>query len=221
MRGIDSAAEAVLRYRRPDPSCWETVVEAVCEGSPSRDASTALVQAGRAVAGQADRIAGSLAELLRFSVPTSGHTVQVHAFALAGLGDVRALPALPHPPCPRWSGSWRRPTPTTPCASSAGSGPPRPARRTGWPRTRPDVIPARPATTRGAPPGRTGRSPGTRPSPSTCAARPRSASGRSAPLLRGILAAEKRLGQPLAGRRILADGLYVRTLAEALARIAP
>ncbi|MER6316046.1 hypothetical protein ABT237_20010 [Streptomyces sp. NPDC001581] len=94
MRRIDSAAEAVLRYRRPDPSCWETVVEAVCEGSPSWDASAALVQAGRAVAGQADRIAGSLAELLRFFVPTSGHTVQVHAFALAGLGDVRALPAL-------------------------------------------------------------------------------------------------------------------------------
>ncbi|MFF4428873.1 hypothetical protein ACFYZ4_06845 [Streptomyces sp. NPDC001513] len=54
-----------------------------------------------------------------------------------------------------------------------------------------------------------------------CGAAPCSASGRSAPLLRGILAAEKRLGQPLAGRRILADGLYVRTLAEALARIDP
>ncbi|MER6198654.1 hypothetical protein ABT234_14975 [Streptomyces sp. NPDC001586] len=204
MRGIDSAAEAVLRYRRPDPSCWETVVEAVCEGSPSRDASAALVQAGHAVAGQADRIAGSLAELLRFSVPTSGHTVQVHAFALAGPGDVRALPALPHPPCPRWSGSWRRPTPTTPCASSAGRDPctgRNHPRRAAWAHWKVTGDPALALD--------------------VCGAAPCSASGRSAPLLRGILAAEKRLGQPLAGRRILADGLYVRALAEALARIDP
>ncbi|MEU9164288.1 hypothetical protein AB0D29_28965 [Streptomyces sp. NPDC048424] len=88
MRPLDPAVKAVFRQRRPDPACWDVVVDAVCSRESSYDADLALVQAGRAVAGHADRIAGSLAG------PLTGHTAQAHAFALAGLGDVRALPAL-------------------------------------------------------------------------------------------------------------------------------
>ncbi|WP_412078171.1 hypothetical protein ACLF6K_29845 [Streptomyces xanthophaeus] len=95
MRRLDSAVEAVFRYRRPDPWCWEAVVEAVCTGSASsRHADSAMLQAGPAVSGHADRIAHALDRLLRGFARTSGRAIQLHAFALAGMGDVRALPAL-------------------------------------------------------------------------------------------------------------------------------
>ncbi|MBT2403633.1 MULTISPECIES: hypothetical protein [unclassified Streptomyces] len=93
MRRLGSAVEAVLRYRRPDPWCWEVVVAAVCGRETHWDADDAMVQAGRAVSVHADRIAESLGKELNGFV-RSGHTIKVHALALAGMGDLRALPAL-------------------------------------------------------------------------------------------------------------------------------
>ncbi|WP_158754577.1 hypothetical protein [Streptomyces sp. NRRL F-2580] len=89
-----SAAETVLRRRRPDPSCWDAVVDAVCSRKSSYDDDHALVQAGPAVSRHADRIAASLRQQQGFSGTAVGHRVQVLALALAGTGDLRALPAL-------------------------------------------------------------------------------------------------------------------------------
>ncbi|WKD34945.1 hypothetical protein [Streptomyces xanthophaeus] len=58
--------------------------------------------------------------------------------------------------------------------------------------------------------------PGTSPRSSQTAA-----AAAAAPLLGRILAQEERLGHPFTGVRILADAAYVRTLTEALERIAP
>ncbi|MFJ6481473.1 hypothetical protein ACIQK6_15305 [Streptomyces sp. NPDC091682] len=91
---MDSAVEAVHRYRRPDPACWDVVVEAVCSEASSYDADKALVQAGRAVARHADRIAEDLRRHQGSFGTAVGHDVQARALALAGMGDLRALPAL-------------------------------------------------------------------------------------------------------------------------------
>nr|WSW59407.1 hypothetical protein OG513_12900 [Streptomyces sp. NBC_00998] len=82
-----SAVKAVIRYRRPDPECWEVVVRAACNplGS-SWDAAKTVAQAGSAVSGHADRLAKALATRLG--------NVEELALALAGMGDLRALPAL-------------------------------------------------------------------------------------------------------------------------------
>ncbi|MGW4508522.1 hypothetical protein ACWENO_28170 [Streptomyces sp. NPDC004436] len=97
MRRLDSAVDAVLRQRRPDPACWDAVVDAVCEDSESWRADGVLVQAGPAVARHADRIAASLRRKQGRYGTAVGHGVQVRAFALAGMGDLRALPALGAP----------------------------------------------------------------------------------------------------------------------------
>ncbi|MET9961437.1 hypothetical protein ABZ128_20675 [Streptomyces sp. NPDC006326] len=87
MRTLGSAVKAVVRYRRPDPRCWEVVVTAVCDHVPdSWDAARAVAQAGPAVSAHADRIAEALDKRLG--------RVEELALALAGMGDVRALPAL-------------------------------------------------------------------------------------------------------------------------------
>ncbi|MFE6842398.1 hypothetical protein [Streptomyces sp. NPDC057686] len=87
MRTLGSAVKAVYRYRRPDPKCWEVVVAAVCDQVPdSWDAARAVAQAGPAVSVHADRIAEALDKRLG--------RVEELALALAGMGDVRALPAL-------------------------------------------------------------------------------------------------------------------------------
>ncbi|MFD7785209.1 hypothetical protein ACFV4Q_19190 [Streptomyces nojiriensis] len=81
------ATKAVYRYRRPEPWCWDAVVKAVCDvKSAGLDADHAVTQAGPAVSAHADRIAVALD--LRTG-PVSALTL-----ALAGMGDVRALPAL-------------------------------------------------------------------------------------------------------------------------------
>ncbi|MFD7085759.1 hypothetical protein [Streptomyces sp. NPDC059918] len=87
MRSTGSAVKAVIRYRRPDPECWAVVVRAACNplGS-SWDAAKAVAQAGPAVSGHADRLARALATRLG--------NVEELAVALAGTGDLRALPAL-------------------------------------------------------------------------------------------------------------------------------
>ncbi|MEU6214153.1 hypothetical protein ABZ891_30190 [Streptomyces sp. NPDC047023] len=94
MRRLDSAVDAVLRQRRPDPACWDAVVDAVCEDSESWRADGVLVQAGPAVARHADRIAASLRRTQGRYGTAVGHGVQVRTLALAGMGDLRALPAL-------------------------------------------------------------------------------------------------------------------------------
>ncbi|MFD7257097.1 hypothetical protein [Streptomyces sp. NPDC059874] len=94
MRRLDDAVKAVFRYRRPDPWCWKAVVTAACDREPNWDADAAMAQAGRAVAAHADRIAESLDKRLRRIVRASGHSAEANALALAGMGDVRALPAL-------------------------------------------------------------------------------------------------------------------------------
>lgn len=96
VRRLNVAVEAVFRYRRrrPEPWCWEAVVTAACDREANRDVDAAMTQAGRAVAAHADRIAESLDKRLRLIVRASGHSIEVHALALAGMGDVRALPAL-------------------------------------------------------------------------------------------------------------------------------
>ncbi|WP_327131812.1 hypothetical protein OG311_12165 [Streptomyces sp. NBC_01343] len=124
MRSTGSAVKAVVRYRRPDPECWEVVVRAACNplGS-SWDAAKAVAQAGPAVSGHADRLARALATRL-------GNGEEL-ALALAGMGDIRALPALRHIAedgriplnvrWPRWApgpgcgtgSSTSRPSPTT------------------------------------------------------------------------------------------------------------
>ncbi|MFI1154291.1 hypothetical protein [Streptomyces sp. NPDC020817] len=87
MRSTGSAVKAVVRYRRPDPECWTVVVRAACNplGS-SWDAAKAVAQAGPAVSRHADRLARALATRLG--------NVEELAVALAGTGDLRALPAL-------------------------------------------------------------------------------------------------------------------------------
>ncbi|MYT25288.1 hypothetical protein GTW69_34320 [Streptomyces sp. SID7760] len=79
--------KAGVRYRRPGPECWDAVVTAVCEDTHhSWDAAKALAQAGTAVSIHADRIAKALDER---------HDRQAElAAALAGMGDVRAVPHL-------------------------------------------------------------------------------------------------------------------------------
>ncbi|MET9570030.1 hypothetical protein ABZY34_12955 [Streptomyces virginiae] len=85
---LAEATKAVFRHRRPEPWCWAVVVEAACDGThTSRDADQAVSQAGPAVSAHADLIAESLG---RGSV----YRDNVLALALAGMGDVRALPAL-------------------------------------------------------------------------------------------------------------------------------
>ncbi|MGW6981916.1 hypothetical protein ACWGE1_21145 [Streptomyces sp. NPDC054932] len=91
---MDSAVDAVYRYRRPDPACWDVVVEAVCSQESSYDADNALVQAGRAVTRHADRIAQDLRRQQGYFRTPADRGVQVRALALAGMGDLRALPAL-------------------------------------------------------------------------------------------------------------------------------
>ncbi|MFI7353739.1 hypothetical protein ACIBTP_07300 [Streptomyces avidinii] len=94
MSELDSAVEAVLRQRRPDPRCWDIVVEAACGESSSLGADRALVQAGPAIARHADRIAADLRRQQGPFGTAVGHGVSVRALALAGTGDLRALPAL-------------------------------------------------------------------------------------------------------------------------------
>ncbi|MGZ9930617.1 hypothetical protein ACXNSR_12045 [Streptomyces sp. NC-S4] len=93
---MDAAVEAVQRYRRPDPACWDVVVEAVCSEASSYDADYTLIQAGTAVTRHADRIAEDLRRHQGSFGTAVGHGVHVRAFALAGMGDLRALPALRH-----------------------------------------------------------------------------------------------------------------------------
>ncbi|MFB7056378.1 hypothetical protein ACFCXT_25055 [Streptomyces vinaceus] len=82
-----SAVKAVVRYRRPGPECWDAVVTAACgETSHTWDAAKAVAQAGPAVSPHADRIAEALGE-------RRGRGSEF-ASALAGVGDLRALPAL-------------------------------------------------------------------------------------------------------------------------------
>ncbi|MEU7728333.1 hypothetical protein AB0B78_24315 [Streptomyces sp. NPDC040724] len=94
MRRLDLAVEAVYRYRRPDPACWDAVVEAVCSRESSYHADRALVQAGQAVARHADRIAASLRQGRGFYGTAVDRDVEVLALALAGTGDPRGVPAL-------------------------------------------------------------------------------------------------------------------------------
>ncbi|MFE2877206.1 hypothetical protein ACFXG6_22170 [Streptomyces roseus] len=87
MRSAGSAVEAVYRYRRPGPECWDAVVTAACGDTRHQwDAAKAVAQAGPAVAVHADRIAKALDE-------RTEHRDEL-ASALAGVGDLRALPAL-------------------------------------------------------------------------------------------------------------------------------
>ncbi|MEV0990553.1 hypothetical protein [Streptomyces sp. NPDC049949] len=87
MRSTGSAVKAVVRYRRPDPQCWEAVVKAACNPlGGTWDAAKAVAQAGPAVSGHADRLARALATRLG--------NVDELASALAGMGDLRALPVL-------------------------------------------------------------------------------------------------------------------------------
>ncbi|MFJ7585966.1 hypothetical protein ACIQZO_00930 [Streptomyces sp. NPDC097617] len=87
MIGLAAATKAVFRYRRPRPWCWEVVVKAVCdETHAGRDADLAVTQAGPAVSAHADRIAVSLGKGLG--------PVDALTLALAGMGDLRALPGL-------------------------------------------------------------------------------------------------------------------------------
>ncbi|MFI6148853.1 hypothetical protein [Streptomyces sp. NPDC051109] len=87
MRSTGSAVKAVVRYRRPDPQCWKVVVRAACNPlGGTWDAAKAVAQGGPAVSGHADRLARALATRLG--------NVEELALALAGMGDLRALPAL-------------------------------------------------------------------------------------------------------------------------------
>ncbi|MFJ2593277.1 hypothetical protein [Streptomyces erythrochromogenes] len=90
----DPAVETVFRERRPDPSCWDAVVDAVCSEESSYDAERVLIQAGAAVARHADRIAVDLRRQQGAFGTAVGHGMGVRALALAGVGDLRALPAL-------------------------------------------------------------------------------------------------------------------------------
>ncbi|MET9839326.1 hypothetical protein ABZZ01_16225 [Streptomyces virginiae] len=88
MSALDEATEAVYRYRRPEPWCWEVVVKAVCgDAHTSWAADHAVFQADGAVAAHADLIAESLGH-------GSAYTDRLLTLALAGMGDLRALPAL-------------------------------------------------------------------------------------------------------------------------------
>ncbi|MGW2275469.1 hypothetical protein [Streptomyces yangpuensis] len=66
----------------------------MCSQAPSYDAERVLVQAGPAVARHADRIAADLRRQQGSFGTAVGHGVAVRALALAGAGDLRALPAL-------------------------------------------------------------------------------------------------------------------------------
>ncbi|MFJ6784198.1 hypothetical protein [Streptomyces yangpuensis] len=94
MTGPGPAVRAVLRQRRPDPACWDAVVDAVCTEGPSYGAEQVLVQAGAAVARHADRIARDLRRQQGLFGTAVGHGVAARALALVGAGDLRALPAL-------------------------------------------------------------------------------------------------------------------------------
>ncbi|CAM5421413.1 hypothetical protein SAVIM338S_02316 [Streptomyces avidinii] len=93
-KGLEHAIREVFRHRRPEPWCWAAVVEAVCAGEANGDANAATAQAGPAVSGHADLIADRLDELLGGFARTRGYSIEVLALALAGMGDVRALPGL-------------------------------------------------------------------------------------------------------------------------------
>ncbi|MER6486022.1 hypothetical protein ABT264_21015 [Streptomyces virginiae] len=90
----DAAVETVLRKRWPDPACWDAVVDAVCSRESSYDADQVLIQAGTAIARHADRIAVDLRRQQGSFGTAVGRGVTVRALALAGTGDLRALPAL-------------------------------------------------------------------------------------------------------------------------------
>ncbi|MFK0253156.1 hypothetical protein [Streptomyces sp. NPDC090445] len=82
----------MLRLRRPSPAAWGTIVEAACgDAEDYWRARDVLVQAGRAAAPYADRIAARLDDLLR---DPHDYLIGQLAFPLAGVGDVRAMPAL-------------------------------------------------------------------------------------------------------------------------------
>ncbi|NXY94776.1 hypothetical protein HYE82_10300 [Streptomyces sp. BR123] len=83
----------MLRLRRPRPAAWDTIVEAACCGSPEVywSAQQVIVQAGRAAAPYADRLAARLDGLLR---GTEDYLIADLAVALAGVGDVRAMAGL-------------------------------------------------------------------------------------------------------------------------------
>ncbi|MFB7175409.1 hypothetical protein ACFCYM_31985 [Streptomyces sp. NPDC056254] len=90
MTRLPTATKAVFRYRRPEPWCWAAVVEAACDDTyTSWYVDQAVLQAGPAVSAHADLIAETLG---RGSVHPDN--VLALALALAGMGDVRALPAL-------------------------------------------------------------------------------------------------------------------------------
>ncbi|MCX5195660.1 hypothetical protein OOK31_17405 [Streptomyces sp. NBC_00249] len=81
-RSAAAAARAVTRYRRPGTAHWRVIAEALCRGD--WQAQHPAVQAGPALAPYADRLAARLRR-------TQDETL---ALALAGTGDVRAVPAL-------------------------------------------------------------------------------------------------------------------------------
>ncbi|MEU6902271.1 hypothetical protein [Streptomyces virginiae] len=88
MSPLGEATEAVYRYRRPEPWCWEVVVKAVCgDAHTSWAADHAVFQADGDIAAHADLIAESLGH-------GSAYTDRLLTLALAGMGDLRALPAL-------------------------------------------------------------------------------------------------------------------------------
>ncbi|WP_438314768.1 hypothetical protein ACSHWO_24005 [Streptomyces sp. HUAS TT3] len=92
-RKVDAAAETVLRLRRPRPAVWDTIVEAAASSGPEVywSAQQVLIQAGRAAAPYADQLADRLDSLLR---DPHDYLIGQLAFALAGIGDVRAMPGL-------------------------------------------------------------------------------------------------------------------------------
>ncbi|WP_030730840.1 hypothetical protein [Streptomyces sp. NRRL S-237] len=95
MRRLDAATKAVLRYRRPEPWCWEVVVKAVCDDMHTTwDADHAVIQAGPAVSAYADQIAASLKRRFGIFTRASAHEVETLTLALAGMGDLRAMPGL-------------------------------------------------------------------------------------------------------------------------------
>ncbi|MFJ3979230.1 DUF397 domain-containing protein [Streptomyces sp. NPDC090021] len=79
-----SAVETVLRQRRPDPACWDAVVDAACSEELSYDAGRVLIQAGPAIARHTDRLARALRRRRGFFGTAVGHDVSVLALALAG-----------------------------------------------------------------------------------------------------------------------------------------
>lgn len=87
--------QAVLRERRPDPAAWAAVAEAAC--GPPEDrwrAGDAVMQGRFALAPHTDRLARRLGRGHLGAGNESQWDVQMLALALAGTGDVRAMPAL-------------------------------------------------------------------------------------------------------------------------------